>query len=131
MKDGSESCKDVAIRRFHQRRRWLRRLLQRARELYPHPDFLYINMRTWSEVHEARRRYVQLHYRTRKTCSGWCCGNPRRHFRAMTAQEMRAALDAREQFEEVGLMYRRGRFRADCCVRSLTSDAPVARSARE
>ena len=30
--------------------------------------------------------------RTRKPCSDWCCGNPRRHFKdALTMQERRAS----------------------------------------
>ena len=48
MEDWSESRKERAIRRLEQRRRWMRRLTRRARQYYPHPDFLFSNMRTYT-----------------------------------------------------------------------------------
>jgi hypothetical protein len=52
-------------------------------------------VRAWLNTsHENRRtdeQIIGMAARTRKPCSDWCCGNPRRHFKhALTVQELRA-----------------------------------------
>lgn len=45
---------------------------------------------TWREIFAARRKWARKMRDNRVTCSGVCCGNPRRHFGDPTLQELRA-----------------------------------------
>ena len=65
---------------------------------------------TWEDVHEARDARARFTLDTPTPCSCSGCGNPRRWFDAATRAELRADLDAAEQFDEVGLRFR-SRFR--------------------
>ena len=111
MDDWSESRKRRAIRRIRHSRKWLRRLRRRAERCYPSPEPVSRQVETWDDVHRWRQLYVQEHYHTRKRCSDYMCGNPRKHFGAMTAQEVRAADDASSQCEEAGVRCSASRFR--------------------
>jgi hypothetical protein len=73
---------------------------------------------TWSakekseeEIAEYVTDYVRWFYRNRRTCRGLCCADRRRWSKWMTHRERRAEVDAREQFEELGLRFRPSRFR--------------------
>lgn len=45
-------------------------------------------------------RLVGISIDTPHPCSGSCCGNPRKHFNALTNQEISASEDARQQYIE-------------------------------
>jgi len=109
MSTWGEADKQRGRRRWRQRRRWIRRLTRRSRELYPHPENC-TNFATWEGMSQVREWYVRAHYRARKRCSGSCCGNPRNHYGAATAQECKAAAEARDQFEECGIRWTGDRF---------------------
>ena len=48
------------------------------------------NPRFYSEMDENELLdQLHLYTSTRKPCSKWCCGNPRRHFGKKTIQELR------------------------------------------
>lgn len=40
---------------------------------------------------------------TRCPCSSWCCGNPRKHFNAVSFQEARFACSHEDDLKEVGV----------------------------
>ena len=111
MDDWSGSRKYRAIRRIRHSRKWLRRLRHRAEHCYPSPEPWSRQLGTWAEVYRWRRLYVQEHRCARKRCSDYMCGNPRKHFGAMTAQEARAADDASNQCEEAGFSCSATRFK--------------------
>ena len=99
-------------RRIRDRRRIVSELEQRSSWFRSvHPDAL---MRGRSGVLvggcEADWWYARQFYSARKQCRGPCCANTRRFRNAMTVQEWRAYLDARDQFEELGVQYRASRF---------------------
>ena len=71
-----------------------------ARVFYPCPG----GRNSWEEVEEARSFYVLYHYRNRKPCSCYMCGNYRRNLKtkdALTRQELRADLQFDEMCKEV------------------------------
>src|SRR4051812_35066546 len=44
---------------------------------------------TWQDIFENRRQRASRMADNRTTCSGFCCGNPRRWFGELTRQEQR------------------------------------------
>ena len=66
------------------RRHYAERMKHRVRWLYP----------TWNMYGQrfpnTDPRIVGINARTRKPCSNYCCGNPRKHFGELTKQERRA-----------------------------------------
>jgi hypothetical protein len=91
---GRTHCKLIGVRSDstkHARRRHQRaRIKQRVRYYYGRD--LAADPRAWG-----------LAVQTRQLCSGYCCGNPRRHFGNVTRQEYRADLAAAE---ELGFLLR-------------------------
>jgi len=96
-------------RRQRDRRRWINRLKRRARTHYPGPQPCTMNLHTWAEVRRTRAWYARTYYRTRKRCSDFCCGNPRKFYNTPTPQERRAEDEARVQFQECGVYWKAGR----------------------
>ena len=63
-----------------------------------------------AELEQYCTDYVRWFYSARRTCRGPCCADPRRWYKRMTYKERRAEVDAREQFEELGLKFKPSRF---------------------
>ena len=109
-----ELHKEGPRRRLLDRSRWRHRLMRRASRIYPNPDPFdrcRHSTRTWEDVWKSRYAYVKRYYRNRKACNGDCCRNFRRSAKAMTPQEFRAELEARDQFSELELRFKSSRFR--------------------
>ncbi len=56
--------------------------------------------RPFEEYVAEQRRYALRNHSFRKACSGWCCGNPRKHFGTLTHQELRFDYHCVEEFQE-------------------------------
>ena len=112
MLDEREVAKARARRRLRDRKRVMAMLRRRAKSWYEGPGDFW-RLRTWDDVFEERERYAQLRYRCRRQCRGDCCGNPRRTDNVMSMQERRSEHDAREQCDELGIPWKRSRFKMD------------------
>ena len=128
--DYTESAR---ARRFRDRRRIRQRALDIARRQHPRPFDLHRDHSTgelvslvswkdlkgqaqkgltsWNAVIAFREAMAIRRWQHPAVCSCLACGNPRKWFDAATRQETLAAVDALEQFAEVGLNFR-SRFRA-------------------
>ena len=100
-------------RRLRDRKRMLRRLVRRNarfRDVYVTEPQLYVKGLVLSGE-EDDWRYAHRFYSARKQCRGECCADPRRWYKWMSFKERQAEVDAREQFDELGLKFQPCRFR--------------------
>ena len=59
----------------------------------PGPEFVFHGCTSWDSVFAMRARFVRQHYRNRKPCSCYRCGNFRRNLKGrdhLTLQELKA-----------------------------------------
>ena len=94
-------------RRLRDRARIIALLRRRA----AWPAVWWSEDKTEAEFDEYVSDCIRWFYNARRTCRGQCCADPRRWYKWMTYKERRAEVDAREQFEELGLKFKPSRFR--------------------
>ena len=88
-----------ARRRRNQLARAKGKAYRLAKIRHPDPASLFRDGATWEDVLVARATHVRHHYRHRKVCSCYMCGNFRRNLRGrdrMSLQELRALDSARQ-----------------------------------
>ena len=72
---------------------------------------LHRHFRDWRDIFGARDCFARKWHDTLAMCSGSCCGNPRRWYRVMSYQEVKAYCSAIDQCEEEGIGLKPSRFR--------------------
>ena len=88
-----ETERSLARRRINQLTRAKGKAYRLAKIRYPDPRSLYRKGATWEDVLATRANHVRHHYRHRKVCSCYMCGNVRRNLKGrdrVTLQELRA-----------------------------------------
>lgn len=53
--------------------------------------------------HEELMKTARARHSAPKSCSGWCCGNPRKHFGTDDLNEIRFSFSCEEQYSENSL----------------------------
>lgn len=109
-----EQQKEKARERRNHKFRIRRRAREYAKHVYGHNEReLYSYPRVYvpkNEPFPSREKYIQdlldrceQMAETRPRCSCSMCGNPRRHFKVRTRQELKGTLDTEAQLEEMGI----------------------------
>ena len=76
------------------------RAYRNAKIVFTCPD----DDQSWEDLLEERESYVLSHYRNRRPCSCWRCGNPRRYWcekNALSVQERISLVVLREQVTDL------------------------------
>jgi hypothetical protein len=96
--------------RFHDRRRIMAMLRERARTLFGYgSQGTWQNFSVWEQVLEARERYVRAYYSTRARDTSPWRGRKKTNF--MTLQEQRLLDAAESQCREAGVSLKQTRFK--------------------
>lgn len=90
---------------MHRDREWRR--YQRQRKIQKVYEWMRDrNWYIWSNPTDDVNRHAELmrtakaRHSAPKTCSGWCCGNPRTHWDSDTLAERRFLFECAEEFDE-------------------------------
>lgn len=62
--------------------------------------YIWNNPTEDDDRHRELIRTARNRHSAPKACSGWCCGNPRKHFGAKTMSEQRFEIRCEEEFQE-------------------------------
>ena len=110
-------------RRIRDRERMIARGTRYQSHIYPKPygkpgegqewrdlnGNLHVGFATWGDVLARRKMVGTVSADNLAVCSCHMCGNPRRHWRELTIQELQAIESAKSQYVEAGLPPKIGR----------------------